>query len=109
MDAPGDSVDIRVRTRELWTTTLEFSYESFDGQAIWAAEIAERSVLGTGYGISLARSEDIDRDSWAVGAEAPQLLASVVASAAATVRMTFSGCLMTYCRGCCKPLETEHR
>lgn len=74
--APGDSVDILVRTRELWTTTLEFSYERFDGQVLWAAEVAERSLLGTGYGLSLARSEDIDRDSWAAGFDAPQLLGS---------------------------------
>lgn len=72
-EAPGDSVDIRVVTRELWTTDAEFSYETYEEQKLWSVRFRERNFLGTARTLDFSRSRDLDRSSWSLGAGDRQL------------------------------------
>lgn len=48
----ADSVDVRVETRDTWSTRPEFDLESFEGRAYGSIAFTERNLLG--YGKSLA-------------------------------------------------------
>jgi hypothetical protein len=71
-----DTVDVLVRTREVWTTTLDVRYERYEGQPLWSVRVAERNLLGSGNSLEVARSEDIDRTSWTFGLGSRQLFGS---------------------------------
>ena len=68
-----DTVDVRVRTRELWTTALNGSYEKFEDQLLWALEVRERNFLGRAKSFHLSRRVDEDRSTWAAGVGDRQL------------------------------------
>ncbi len=61
-----DSVDLYVHTREVWTTTVDLRFESFEGTRLLSFRLAEKNLLGTGREFSVARNEDLDRTTWAV-------------------------------------------
>lgn len=63
-----DTVDVRVRTRELWTTALNGSVEKFEDQLLWALEVRERNFLGRAKSFLVSRRVDEDRSTWSVGA-----------------------------------------
>lgn len=69
----ADTVDVVVRTQELWTTAIDANYEKFEDQRLWNVQMRERNFLGTARSIELERSVDIDRSSWTFGAADPQL------------------------------------
>lgn len=69
----ADTVDVLVRTREVWTTTLDFRYERYESQPLWSLRLAERNVLGSGSSLEVARGEDVDRTSWTFGLGSRQL------------------------------------
>ncbi len=74
--AGPDSVDLVVRTQELWTTAVDASYEKFEDQLLWNAQIRERNLFGTARTLELQRSVDVDRSSVAAGFVDPQLFGS---------------------------------
>jgi len=60
-----DTVDLYVHTREVWTTTFDLKFESFEGTRLLSFRLAEKNLLGTGREVSVARNEDLDRTTWA--------------------------------------------
>ena len=70
----SDVVDIVVRTQELWTTSVDASYEKFEDQLLWRVQLRERNLLGTARTLELQRAVDVDRSSSVVGFIDPQLL-----------------------------------
>ncbi|TMQ70044.1 MAG: hypothetical protein E6K80_09785, partial [Candidatus Eisenbacteria bacterium] len=61
-----DSVDVRVETRDDWTTQPEFASQSANGTSFTSISLTERNVLGWGKGISLSyheAPEGISRDA----------------------------------------------
>ena len=74
VDAPGDSVDIVVRTRELWTTAVNIAYDRYEDDTLWTIELREKNFLGTARGFELSRREDPDRDAWVVGVNDRQMI-----------------------------------
>ena len=72
--APGDSVDVVVRTQELWTTSIDAGYESFEGEALWSVSVRESNLFGTARRVEFDRSSGPDRSSWGVGLGDPQLV-----------------------------------
>lgn len=72
--ASADSVDVVVRTRELWTTALNVSYDRFEDDTLWTIEVREKNFLGTAKGFEVARRADPDRDTWVLGVSDRQML-----------------------------------
>lgn len=72
--AAGDSVDVLVRTRELWTTALNVAYDRFEDETLWTLELREKNFLGSARGIEFARKADVDRDTWVLGISDRQML-----------------------------------
>lgn|GEM_PF-3446626 len=72
--APGDSVDVVVRTRELWTTAVNVAYDRFEDDTLWTVELREKNFLGTAKGFELARRANPDRDTWVVGVSDRQMI-----------------------------------
>lgn len=56
--ARGDSLVVRVETRDLWSTLLDFNIERGGGQTFGALSFTERNILGLGKELSLGYSED---------------------------------------------------
>jgi len=50
----GDSVHVRVITRDAWTTSPEFNLESASGQRFGSIAFTERNLLGLGKSVSIA-------------------------------------------------------
>jgi hypothetical protein len=74
VDAPGDSVDVVVRTRELWTTSLNVAYDRFEDETLWTVELREKNFLGTAKGFEFSRRADVDRDTWILGVNDRQMI-----------------------------------
>lgn len=55
----GDSVDVRVVTRDNWTTSPEISIESGGGQAFGSFSFSERNLAGLGVSVSAATRKDL--------------------------------------------------
>lgn len=68
-----DSVDVVVRTRELWTAAIDVSYKSFEGEKLWGMRVRERNFLGSARSFEVARDVDLDRSTWTLGAGDRQL------------------------------------
>lgn len=71
--APGDSVDVVVRTQEVWSTSIDVGYESFEDERFWSLSLSERNLLGTARRVDFQLDSGVDRSSWAVGLGDPQL------------------------------------
>lgn len=56
-------VDVRVRTRDLWTLMPGISVGRSGGENRSGVSLSERNLLGHGVGVSLAYSNDVDRES----------------------------------------------
>jgi len=54
----GDSVDVEVETRDVWTTQPEFELERGGGLLFGSMAFTERNLLGFGKSVSLAYRED---------------------------------------------------
>jgi hypothetical protein len=74
VSAPGDSVDVLVRTRELWTTALNIAYDRYEDDTLWTLELREKNFLGTARGFEVSRREDPDRDAWVMGVSDRQMI-----------------------------------
>jgi hypothetical protein len=74
LEAPGDSVDVVVQTRELWSTALNINYDRYEDQTLWTVELREKNFLGTARGFELSRREDPDREAWVLGVNDRQMI-----------------------------------
>ncbi|MBD3235314.1 MAG: hypothetical protein GF330_01255 [Candidatus Eisenbacteria bacterium] len=72
--APGDSVDLIVRTRDVWTTQVDFQIRKEGGLMTWSVGARETNLLGLGKKVSLRLGEDEVQTFWGVGLIDPQLL-----------------------------------
>jgi surface antigen Omp85-like protein len=54
----GDSVRVRVVTRDLWTTSPEFNFESSGGSRYGAIAFTEKNLLGLGKSLSFSYRHD---------------------------------------------------
>jgi hypothetical protein len=54
----GDSVDVRVETRDVWTTQPEVNVERGGGKVFGAFAFTERNLLGLGKSVSVGYRED---------------------------------------------------
>jgi len=54
----GDSVEVLVETRDVWSTRLEFNLESFEGQSFGSVALNELNFLGFGKSIWLSYREE---------------------------------------------------
>lgn len=72
--ASADSVDVLVRTRELWTTAVNVAYDRFEDETLWTIELREKNFLGSARGFEFARRADVDRDTWVLGVNDRQMI-----------------------------------
>lgn len=54
----GDSVRVRVITRDAWTTSPEFNVESGGGETFGSMSLGERNLLGLGKSVEVAYRDD---------------------------------------------------
>ncbi len=54
----GDSVDVRVVTRDLWTTSPEFNFETSGGKRYGSIAFSEKNLLGFGKFVTVAWRHD---------------------------------------------------
>jgi len=71
--AAGDSVDVVVITKEVWTTAVDFGYESFEDERLVSLSVSERNLFGTARRVNFSIDSGVDRSSWSVGLRDPQL------------------------------------
>jgi len=72
----GRSVDLEVRTRDVWTLNPGFSFSRKGGENTFGAQIEEDNLLGTGRSLDFEWSSDVDRESLAVSYVDPHFLSS---------------------------------
>ena len=72
----GNTVDLEVATRDVWTLNPGVSYKRRGGENASRWEIEDTNVLGRGKRISAARSSTVDRDSWIVQWDDPNVWSS---------------------------------
>jgi hypothetical protein len=75
-DRQGDSVDVRVVTRDLWTTSPEFNFESSGGKRYGSVAFSEKNLLGLGKFVSVAWRHDPVGTSRAIFYADPSVLGS---------------------------------
>ena len=61
-------VDIRVRTKDLWTLMPGFSVSRSGGENRGRVSVSERNLLGQGVSVRLSYAENVDRGSGAAAA-----------------------------------------
>lgn len=54
-------VDVRVRTRDVWTLTPGISFSRAGGENLWRIGIEESNLFGTGKEVTVRREENLDR------------------------------------------------
>jgi hypothetical protein len=69
----GDSVDVVVGTRDIWTTAIEFTVESGGGHASGQVGVVERNLFGMAKSVSASYREDAVRVTRSVGYSDPNL------------------------------------
>jgi hypothetical protein len=69
----GDSVDVRIETRDVWTTSPEFNIESGGGRQTGSFGFTERNLLGLGKSVSVSYREDAVGVSRHFGYDDPNL------------------------------------
>lgn len=69
----GNSVDMLVITRDLWTLLPKLSYSHTGGDTEWGLEIEDTNVLGTGTQLSFAYHAERERDTASVFYRHPHL------------------------------------
>ena len=58
VEPAGDSVDVKVETRDVWTTQPEFDLERGGGRLVGSMAFTERNLFGYGKSVSLAYRDD---------------------------------------------------
>ncbi len=72
----GHTVDLEVRTRDVWTLNPGISFSRSGGENTFAAQLQEDNLLGTGQKIDLEWESDVDRESLALTYFNPHFLES---------------------------------
>jgi hypothetical protein len=72
----GSTVDLEVRTRDVWTLNPGFSFSRKGGENTLGAQIEEDNLFGTGRSLDFEWSSDVDRESLAVSYFDPHFLYS---------------------------------
>jgi outer membrane protein assembly factor BamA len=62
----GRTVDLEVRTRDVWTLNPGVSFSRKGGENTWGAQIEEDNLLGTGQALDFEWQSDVDRESFGV-------------------------------------------
>jgi outer membrane protein assembly factor BamA len=57
------SIDVTVKTRDVWTLTPEISYSRSGGENRTLLGVEESNLLGNGQRVQITKSEDVDRSS----------------------------------------------
>ncbi|MCH9650024.1 MAG: BamA/TamA family outer membrane protein [Deltaproteobacteria bacterium] len=70
----GKKVDLRIRTRDVWTLKVGASLSRSGGENNFNIEVQDSNFLGTGKEITLKRSSDVDRSGYKVRYIDPNLL-----------------------------------
>jgi hypothetical protein len=63
----------RVTTRDSWTTQIYASFKSAGDQITWGAGVTEKNLLGRKIKLNLRYTDDPDRSTVEVGADAPRI------------------------------------
>jgi len=72
----GHTVDLEVRTRDVWTLNPGFNFNRKGGENAFGAQIEEDNLLGTGRELDFEWSSDVDRESIGVSYFDPHFLRS---------------------------------
>ena len=72
----NDSVDVWVRTRDAWTTAVEFNIESSGGQRYGSVGVTERNLLGLGKSLAFSRRVEPSGVSRSIALGDPAVLGS---------------------------------
>ncbi len=78
----GDSLIVRVTTRDGWSIRPELSYERAGGQVAWSVGLTESNLIGRGGTAIVDYENNPDRTSWLVSWAQPRLIANRVNFAA---------------------------
>lgn len=78
----GDSLIVRVMTRDGWSIRPEISYERAGDQVAWSLGLTESNLIGRGGVATIDYENDPDRTSWLVSWRQPRLIANRVNLAA---------------------------
>jgi hypothetical protein len=62
----GHTVDLEVRTRDVWTLNPGFNFNRKGGENTFGAQIEEDNLLGTGRSLDFEWQSDVDRESFGV-------------------------------------------
>jgi len=62
----GHTVDLEVRTRDVWTLNPGFNFSRKGGKNTFGAQIQEDNLLGTGQALDFEWQRDVDRESFGV-------------------------------------------
>ncbi|MCK4302697.1 MAG: hypothetical protein KAY24_00470, partial [Candidatus Eisenbacteria sp.] len=68
----GDSMDLTVATRDVWTTRPTFQFHKEGGLWTWSAGLQEFNLLGLGKGLGVAVGEDELQPYWGLWYQDPQ-------------------------------------
>lgn len=71
-----NTVDVRVRVHDVWTMNPSVSFGRKGGANHSSAKFVDTNFLGLGKKVSLARSSDVDRDTWEIGYMDPNVFGS---------------------------------
>ena len=72
----GDSVVVRVETRDAWSTSPEFNIESGGGDVFGAVGLVEKNLLGFGKRVAFSYREDPSGISRSIGYSDPNVVGS---------------------------------
>lgn len=78
VEAEGDSVDLAVRTRDVWSTRPTIRIGKTGSLWTWTARLGEHNLLGLGKKLTLAVGHDEQQPFWSWGYGDPQLLGGVM-------------------------------
>ena len=72
----GHTVDLEVRTRDVWTLNPGINFNRKGGENTWSVQIEEDNLLGTGQSLDFEWRSDVERESLGVSFFDPHLLHS---------------------------------
>ncbi len=69
----GNSVDLEVVSREVWTLTPDLSFKSTGGDTSAGIGLRDSNILGSGQFLDIKYKQDPQRSSWAMGYKNPNI------------------------------------
>ena len=71
----GHTVDLEVRTKDVWTLNPGFNFSRSGGKNATGVHLQEQNLLGTGREVEVAWSSDVDSTAWTFSFMDPRFLA----------------------------------